>query len=97
RLAASVPALRAGEVRAVDVPLLAFRHLHALVVFLDGHQRGHVAPQKEAAKGPAGSTDPRLRTLHVLDHQRDMPPRRLASLALEAEAGIEQGRQLLAV
>src|SRR5690606_28707548 len=59
------------------------------------HQRGHVAPQIEAAEVPASSPDPRLGTLHVLDHQRDMPPCRLARLALDAEAGIEQRGQLL--
>ena len=54
------------------------------------HERGHIAPQVEAAIVPPRPTYPRLRTANVFHDKRNVPPCRLACLALDAEAGVEQ-------
>ena len=60
------------------------------------HQRRHVAPQVESCRTiPTRPPDPGLRAAHILDNQRDVPPSRLASLALDPEAGVEQRQFLL--
>src|SRR6185437_9311564 len=54
------------------------------------HKSWHVTPQIERAEIPPRSADPFLRPAHVFNDQRDMPPGRLASLALDAETGVEE-------
>src|SRR5271165_7358073 len=54
------------------------------------HQRRHIAPQVERPEVPPRPAHPWLRAPDVLDHHRDMPPRRLACLPLNPETRVEQ-------
>lgn len=68
--------------------------LHCLAPECHRHQCRHIAPKSEASEHPARSPNPWLRAFHILNDQRHMSSSRLACLALNPKARIEQPREI---